>query len=99
MGSVIARMIKVVAVITWIGGFICGFIPAFQSLFSGDMRQNFNFGLMLLVWIMYFLLGLFTYGFAEIIDNLAILRKKLVPESLAEEEDEERCEPGKEFEP
>lgn len=70
----IASILRVVAIITFIVGFICGIVFGTQEVTHGVYytytTTEFSFGAALIYWLIAFLSGISLLGFAEIIDLL-----------------------------
>lgn len=73
----VARILKTIVVIEWVLGFIYGIIAGANiGLYSEYGGNAFNFWVALQTWIVIFIAGMFQYGFAELLEEVALLREK-----------------------
>lgn len=74
----IAKALKVIVIIEWVLGFIYGIIVGSIGTYGlySDYGLGFNFMSMLTAWVLVFIMGMFQYGFAELIEDVAILRQR-----------------------
>ncbi len=76
--NVIAVIIKGMAFITWIVGFILGWFAgsldvSYSKYYGYSYQSNyssFNFGCAFLAWLVFFIIGIGTYALGEIISLL-----------------------------
>jgi|AGTN01.3.fsa_nt_gi hypothetical protein len=75
MNSTVAKIIKIIAVIIWVLGFILGIVNGIAVSGYSYLRENsFNVWMMLLYWVMFFIIGIFYFAFGELLENVAGLR-------------------------
>lgn len=75
MRSNIAKILRVLAIIIWILGFILGIVTGSAgSIDSFSYERTFNFWVTLLYWVMFFIIGVFYYAFGELVENVSELR-------------------------
>ena len=70
-GNSVASLLKIIAIITYICGFICGII------LGKDGWGDFYFGLALIYWVAGFVCGSMFLGFSEIIRLLHEISQKI----------------------
>ena len=66
----VASMLKVIAILTYIGGFIVGFI------LGKDYYGEFSFASALIYWVAFWVSGSMVLGFSEIINLLQAIKSK-----------------------
>ena len=73
MRSSVAKIIKIIAIIIWVLGFIVGIVMGSAGSVAGySYSGSFSFWTMLLYWIG--VMGVFYYAFGELVENVAELR-------------------------
>lgn len=72
----IAKALKVIVIIEWVLGFIYGIAAGTMFGYTGYLGSGFNFWSMLGGWLIVFIMGMFQYGFAELIEHVAKLRQR-----------------------
>ena len=80
MGSKIAKIIKMIAIIIWVLGLIAGISAGLAgtspySYYYDRSFNSFNILNMLLIWVVFFIAGIFYFAFGELLDNVVALRK------------------------
>ncbi len=66
--SKIAKLLKIIAILTYVGGFICGLVFANQEITYLDYTyKEFVWSVAIIVWSGYFVFGSLMLGFSEIV--------------------------------
>jgi hypothetical protein len=79
----IAKILKVVVIVEWVLGFILGILAGisggYVSLYNDyadSFSRSFSFWPAIIIWIFFFLTGIFQFGFAVLLENVAIMRHR-----------------------
>lgn len=74
----VAKIIKVIAVIEWVLGFIFGILSGIGGgyLYLYSYSSGFNILPMLFMWFIFFVMGMVQYGFAELLEHVAMMRQR-----------------------
>lgn len=74
----VARILKVIAIVEWVLGFIFGILSGIGGsyIYLYSYSGGFNFLSMLLIWFTFFAMGMLQYGFAELLEHVAMMRQR-----------------------
>ncbi len=76
MHSRVSRIIKIIAIVIWVLGFIVGIVMGSAGVSLYSYGSDFNGWIMILYWIIFFIMGVFYYAFGELVENVAALRNE-----------------------
>ena len=79
----VAKILKATAIVEWVLGFILGILSgiagggySLYSFSSPDYSTGFSIIPTLFIWVIFFIMGMSQYGFAELLEQVAIMRHR-----------------------
>jgi hypothetical protein len=79
----VAKILKGVVIAEWALGLILGILSGISGggisllySYSDSYLRGFSFLSAITIWVIFFLIGIFNYGFAVLLENVAAIRQR-----------------------